>query len=135
MGPLCTPAQAVPCGSFATFTTEPSSFGVRSTGAPPAAGTVHKRSGVSTCVVVVANASVFPPSTQAIPAVAFSIPATRRAPDDAHTLISDRKSWLPIFGVCVTTASWEPSGDHASSVTDFTSGHHQAPSAPLTPTV
>src|SRR5579864_5713567 len=51
-------AQALPLASTDNCRALPSSFGVRSTGAPPAAGTVQTWSGVSTDVVVLRKARV-----------------------------------------------------------------------------
>ena len=71
---FCTPratiTQTRPAASPVRLVAEPVSEGVRSTGVPPAAGTVQTWSGVSTLVVVLRNARVRPPSVHAMPLTA-----------------------------------------------------------------
>ena len=92
---FCTPratiTQTRPAASPVRLVAEPVSEGVRSTGVPPAAGTVHTWSGVSTLVVVLRNARVRPPSVHAMPLTALGTSAARRDPFGPQTSIVEHE--------------------------------------------
>ena len=140
---FCTPratiTQTRPAASPVRLVAEPVSEGVRSTGVPPAAGTVHTWSGVSTLVVVLRNARVRPPSVHAMPLTALGTSAARRDPFGPQTSIVDTRSLKPILGVWETSATAAESRDQAiappamgPSAIRVNAGHHQAPLVPST---
>src|SRR6185295_7588179 len=137
--PRATTTQTRPAASPARLVAEPVSDGVRSTGVPPAAGTVHTWSGVRTLVVVLRKARVRPPSVHAIPLTALGTSAARRDPFGPQTSIVEARSLKPILGVWDTNATVAESRDQAiappamgPSAIRVNDGHHQAPLVPST---
>ena len=83
--------------------------GVRSSGAPPVAGTVQRWSGVRTSVLVERKASVASSPVQAMPEAAVPIAATGCAPLAEQISIEPLTLWCPSFGVCSSMATRFPS--------------------------
>ena len=90
-------------------------------------------------MVVLRNASVRPPSVQAMPLTLLDTSATRRGPFGLQTSMYDARSLNPIFGVCDTSATVAESCDQANappaigpSAIRVNAGHHHAPLVPST---